>query len=247
MTKFSRRSLALAVLVFSATLASAHGEGGFVVQSVVSGSAAAAAGLEVDDSILRIGGREMKTQGDLNHVLGTHAAGDTVPVVVERGGEELDLELTFGARSDGGPSIGISIAVGGGGGAKGPVVAGPTLTREECVVWAAERYDAESLARQLGPDFEADAKALSACHASDTQGMPDPMPVGWCDNSYKIHCSGLDVLTEIAESQVDSCEELLGESLSSCAAQRVFDRYSQDGELSDRAECVAARDACSAE
>jgi hypothetical protein len=121
------------------------------------------------------------------------------------------------------------------------------LTREECVVWAADRYDAEALARELGPDFEADAKALSACHARDTQGMPNPMPVGWCDNSYKIHCSGLDVLTEIAEGQVESCEELLGEKLSSCAAQRVFDRYSQDGELSGRAECVAARDACSAE
>jgi len=44
---------------------------------------------------------------------------------------------------------------------------------------------------------------------------------------------------------VEGCEELLGEKLSSCAAQKVFDRYSRDGQVSDRAACNSARDSCS--
>ena len=113
------------------------------------------------------------------------------------------------------------------------------------MVWADDRYDVVAQAQELGPDFEADAEALRSCLASNIQEMPSPMPVGWCDNALKIHCSGLDLLAEIAESQVESCQELLGEKLSSCAGQKVFDRYSQEGQLSDRAACVAARESCS--
>ena len=247
MIKITQRTLAFTFLVFIAAIAAAHGDadGGFVIKTVVPDGAAAAAGVEVGDKILRVGEQDMETQEDLNEVLGAHGPGDTVPFVVGRDGEELELELTFHERSDGGPSIGVSVTIVGTGAPSGEAVAGPTLTRPECVVWADDRYDVAARARELGPDFEADAKALRACHESDIQGMPSPMPVGWCDNSFKIHCSGVDLLTEIAEVQVEGCEELLGEKLSSCASQKVFDRYSKDGQLSDQAACIAARDSCS--
>jgi len=242
-----QRALVFTFLALIAANAAGHGDedGGFVVQTVVPDGAAAVAGVEVGDSILRIGEQAMKRQADLNEVLGAHGPGDTVPLVVGRDGEELELELTFHERADGGPSIGVSVSIVGAGSPNGEAFAGPTLTREECVVWADDRYEVVARARALGPDFEADAKALRSCLASNIQGMPSPMPVGWCDNALKIHCSGLDLLGEIAESQVESCQELLGEKLSSCAGQKVFDRYSREGQLSDRAACVAARDSCS--
>ena len=68
--------------------------------------------------------------------------------------------------------------------------------------------------------------------------------------TFKVHCSGLDLLTEIGEAQVRQCEELLSGSLGlrprqykgwqTCAQHKVFDRYSFDGTTSDTAACTAA-------
>lgn len=241
--------LFLLLLTSSASLATAPGDQStnFIVQSVVADSAAAAAGIEEGDQILRIGEQAMERSGDLEQVLDTHGPGDTVPVLIRRNGEEIGLRLTFHERPGGGPSIGVSVAILGKGIREGKAFSGPTLTREECVVWVEDRYRVETRVRELdlGPEFEQDAKTLRSCLESNIQGMPSPMPVGWCDNAFKIHCSGLGLLTEIAEAQVESCEELLEEKLSSCAAQKVFDRYSKDGQVSDRAACSAARDSCS--
>jgi len=234
------------LLLVAATAAAHDGQKvNFVVESVVPDGAAANAGLEVDDSILRIGGQALEAQADLKGALDAHRPGDTVPIVVDRGGEELTLELTFLEGPTGGASLGISVAIAGQGTGPGDAFSGPTLTRDECVIWVDETYSIEARVRELDLGFEEDAKRLLSCLESDIQGMPSPMPVGWCDNAFKIHCSGLGLLTEVGEGQVEGCEELLGETLSSCAAQKVFDRYSENGQVSDRAACIAARDACS--
>jgi membrane-associated protease RseP (regulator of RpoE activity) len=247
MKNFNPKALMHTALFFTAIVAAAHGGqgGNFLVQLVVPDSAASAAGLQKGDSILQIGEQPMKTQADLDKVLDTHGPGDTVPLLVERGGEKLDLELTFHERPGGGPSIGVSVSIVGEGGGSGKAFSGPTLTREECVAWIDNRYHIATRASELGKDFLADAKALVSCHKSNIQGMPSPMPVGWCDNAFKIHCSAVGLLTEIGEAQVEGCEKMLGEKLSSCASQKVFDRYSKDGQVSDRAACSAAQDSCS--
>lgn len=101
--------------------------------------------------------------------------------------------------------------------------------------------------RDLGLELEGGPQAtreLRACLAKDIQGMPSPMPRGWCDNAFKVHCSGLDVLTEIGEAQIERCGQLLGAPLDGCASQKVYDRYTRDGEASDEAACRAAQDAC---
>ncbi|MCZ6508892.1 MAG: PDZ domain-containing protein, partial [Acidobacteria bacterium] len=185
------RALASTFLFLFATIAAAHGahDGNFIVRMVVPNGAAAAAGLEVGDSILQIGEQAMETQADLDQVLDTHGAGDTVPLVVERSGEKLDLQLTFQERPGGGPSIGVSVAITSRGNGSGEAFSGPTLTRDECVAWVDDRYRVETRVRELGLGFEADAKTLRSCLESNIQGMPSPMPVGWCDNAFKIHCS----------------------------------------------------------
>jgi hypothetical protein len=81
----------------------------------------------------------------------------------------------------------------------------------------------------------------------DTQRMALPIPRTWCDNVFKIHCSGLDLLAEIGDAQVARCEADLSASLgvdisrnrtwNTCGEQKVFDRYSMRGEATDEATC----------
>lgn len=239
---------ALTTAIFlSAAPAFAHGDGEaiIVVNSVNPGGPAAAAGLEVGDTILRINGHEIAGQKDLKGVLASHRPGDEVLLTVERKGEKLELALTFGEHPGGGVSVGVSLAIrsmDAGATASAP---GETLTRDECVAWVDETYRVDSMMKDLGLDLWDESETLNACLTSNVQLMPSPMPVGWCDNAFKIHCSALDLLTEIGEAQVDRCEELLGEKPSSCASQKVFDHYMRDGEASDEAACRAAYDSCS--
>ncbi len=238
----------LAIATFAATHVGAHaghagGEGNVVVQSVHPDSPAAAAGLEAEDRLLRLAGREIKSHEDLKKAMAAHRPGDTVPLAVERGGEAVELELTFGERPGGGVSIGVSLAIMGTD--AGDLAPGEGLTREECVAWVDDTYRMGAMTRDLGLELAEDASALRACLERNIQGMRSPMPTGWCDNALKVHCSGLDLLTEIGEAQVARCAELLGEPLDSCADQKVFDRYMLGGEASDEAACRAARQACS--
>ncbi len=244
-----RAALAAAVLIIAgtATFVAAHpgnhgGSGSVVVQSVHPGSAAAAAGLEADDRLLRLAGQEIASHDDLKRAMAAHRPGDTVPLAVERGGETVELELTFGERPGGGVSIGVSLAIMGAGPELAP---GEGLTRAECLTWVDDTYRLDAMMRDLGLEMADDAKALRACLKDNVQGMPSPMPTGWCDNALKVHCSGLDLLTEIGEAQVDRCAERLGERLDSCTSQRVFDRYMLEGQASDEAACRAALASCS--
>ncbi len=223
----------------------AHPDGNvwIVVQSVLPDSPAAAARLEDGDRLLRLDGQDILTQEDLRRVMAAHQPGDTVPVTVKRKQETVELTLTFGERQGGGVSIGISFAVMSMG--AGALPPGEGLTRDECLVWVDDTYRIDAMIRELGLELAEDSGQLRACLKDNVQAMPSPMPTGWCDNAFKIHCSGLDLLTEIGEAQVERCGELLGEALDSCAAQKVFDRYSRDGEASDQAACRVARDSCS--
>lgn len=239
----ARAALTAAWLLVPA-LAAAHGshDGKVVVNSVHPGSPAAAAGLAAGDRLLRVDGQEIAAHEDLQRVMAAHRPGDTVPLAVERKGETVELALTFGERPEGGVSIGVSLAIMG---ANAPTIPpGEGLTRDECLAWVDETYRMDFMMQDLGLELADDHATLRACLEKNVQAMPSPMPTGWCDNAFKIHCSGLDLLTEIGEAQVEQCAELLGEPLDSCAAQKVFDRYTWNGEASDEAACRAARDAC---
>lgn len=230
------------LLIPAIVAAHGNGEANILIQSVHSNSPAAAAGLEEGDSLLQLDDQRMNTLDDLRRVMAAHQPGDTVPLTVERKGKEVELTLTFGDRPGGGVSIGVSFAIMD---ASAAVAEGERLTRDECLAWVDTTYRLDSMMRDLELELSEDAAALRACLKKDIQRMPSPMPVGWCDNAFKIHCPGLDLLTEIGEAQIGQCGKLLGEPLDSCAAQKVFDRYARAGEASDETACRAAQQSCS--
>ena len=229
-----------------------------VVDSVISGSAAEAAGMQDGDHLVALDGKRIASQRDLQEVIEAHQPGDTVPLTVERDGEPVDLSLTFGERPDGGVSIGVRLAIMRTRGAPGAHGEGghqadlgePTEGTIECLAWIKKTYRIDTMIDELALDFADDYAALLQCVQGDTQRMAAADAVRYCDNVFKVHCSALDLLTEIGEAQVERCEEELGESLGlklnqyegwrTCAEQAVFDRYSQKGEASDEAACRAA-------
>ncbi|MDH3628046.1 MAG: PDZ domain-containing protein [Acidobacteriota bacterium] len=218
-----------------------------VVDSVVSGSPAQAAGLQDGDHLIELDDKTIASQDDLQEVIAAHQPGDTVPLAVEREGERVALSLTFGERPDGGVSIGVRLAImRGAGSADGE----PTEATVECLEWIDTTYRIEAMIEDLGLDFADDYASTLECVQGDTQRMAPADAVKYCDNVFKVHCSALDLLTEIGEAQVERCEEQLGASLGlkldqydgwkKCAEQSVFDRYSKKGEASDEAACRAA-------
>ena len=66
--------------------------------SVEPGTAAAIAGLEVGDDIVSIAGQEITLWEDLGAEVAPNP-GDTIPIVVLRDGETLELEATLGTRA----------------------------------------------------------------------------------------------------------------------------------------------------
>jgi putative serine protease PepD len=63
---------------------------------VIPGSPADAAGLQENDVITAVGGRAVDTGHDLVILLLPHRPGEVVALTVNRGGEELEIEITLG-------------------------------------------------------------------------------------------------------------------------------------------------------
>lgn len=68
------------------------------VSRVRSGSGAAAAGFKTGDVIIHAGGRPVHNPRRFEGIVGTYPAGDTIEVVVQRGGRDVTLEATLEAR-----------------------------------------------------------------------------------------------------------------------------------------------------
>lgn len=79
-------------------ISSSDGEPGVVVESVASGSGAAAAGLQPGDVIVAFDGQEINATDDLVSALRGKSPGDTVPLTIERNGERIELTVTLGER-----------------------------------------------------------------------------------------------------------------------------------------------------
>jgi hypothetical protein len=218
-----------------------------VVESVSVGSPAAAAGLRIGDELFRMAGRELSTIDDLREVMAAHEAGDEVPLEVRREGRSVDLALTFVEGPSGGVAMGVSLEVPQGPAGEAGTAGEPTRGTTECLAWIEEKYRIGTMLETLDMDFSGEYEELLACVARDTQRMASEDAVRYCDNVFKVHCSALDLMTEIGEAQVDWCEASLGDALGidagkhrgwrTCGEHAVYDRYAIDGEASDAEAC----------
>lgn len=73
------------------------GDAGALVASVVPGSPAADAGLEVGDLIVAIDGEDVTGFGDLGVMVRRHDPGEDLTLTVDRDGDEQDLTVTLGS------------------------------------------------------------------------------------------------------------------------------------------------------
>jgi serine protease Do len=71
---------------------------GVLVIQVEPDSPAAKAGIEARDIILRLGKREIKQQDDVAEIIRNSKVGEKLPVVVRRGGKQVELTVTIGER-----------------------------------------------------------------------------------------------------------------------------------------------------
>lgn len=87
---------------------------GVDVVEIVDGSPAGAAGLEVDDRVLTIGGTAVDTPADVSAIVQASAAGDTIELDVVRGDATITVPVVLAANTDsesplfGKPFVGIS-------------------------------------------------------------------------------------------------------------------------------------------
>jgi putative serine protease PepD len=73
-----------------------NGDAGAVVASVVAGSAAEKAGVQVGDEIVAVDGTAVKDPTQLAGAVAAHNPGDTVKLTVKRGGQQVDLSAALG-------------------------------------------------------------------------------------------------------------------------------------------------------
>jgi S1-C subfamily serine protease len=74
-------------------------EGAFVM-NVVPGSGADAAGIEQGDVILEVDGEEITSNERLGEIVRDHEPGDSIEILIERGGEEQTLTAEIGRQGD---------------------------------------------------------------------------------------------------------------------------------------------------
>jgi S1-C subfamily serine protease len=75
-----------------------YSEPGLKVTTVQAGGPAAAAGIRVGDVLISVDGRSFASGLTLGGVIQSHSVGDTLTVVVSRGGQQLSVKLTLAAR-----------------------------------------------------------------------------------------------------------------------------------------------------
>jgi hypothetical protein len=76
-------------------------ERGIIVQNIVTGSPAEQAGLQIHDIILSIDGQDVGPEtGQVIELLGSYKPGDTVNLMMLRGGINIPISVTLGSRSD---------------------------------------------------------------------------------------------------------------------------------------------------
>lgn len=71
---------------------------GPIIQSVEANGAAALAGIQVEDIVVKLGSKEVSTVTELTRELRNYDPGDTTTIRVYRDGNILDLKITFGER-----------------------------------------------------------------------------------------------------------------------------------------------------
>ena len=67
-----------------------------LVEKVVSGSAAEKAGIQAGDLILKLEDKNISSGDELSSAIGNYKPGDTVTLTLQRDGEELTVQVTFG-------------------------------------------------------------------------------------------------------------------------------------------------------
>jgi S1-C subfamily serine protease len=73
---------------------------GAYVEDVTNGSGADEAGIQVGDVIVEIDGTAIDSSGDVQAAVRSNQPGDTVAVVIVRGGDTVTVDATLGERSD---------------------------------------------------------------------------------------------------------------------------------------------------
>ncbi|MCP3978651.1 MAG: PQQ-binding-like beta-propeller repeat protein [bacterium] len=253
--KIEAKHAAACLLLFTVCVAHEMVEN-LTVVGAIPGSAAEAAGVETDDRILRLAGEPIAGIEELRAVLSAHRPGDTVPLEIERDGEPVTLQLKLGARPDGGASLGLRMGIG--------VYAGAAdgdhthdgeqdLRETECLAWIEKTYAVDDWIERLDLELEETYATVQGCVGNDARRMSVASIRANCDNVFKVHCSGIGLLTEIGEAMVERCESVLRESFDSspenmkrwrtCGQHRVFDRYSLKGEWNEAA-CGEALRSC---
>ncbi len=76
----------------------AIGEGGALITEVMPGSAAARAGIQVDDLVTAIDGRRITGIKDLAAAIRDHQPGDVVTLTIVRDGQTMDVDVELGAQ-----------------------------------------------------------------------------------------------------------------------------------------------------
>lgn len=215
-----------------------------VVHSVHPDGRAAAAGFQPGDRLVQLDGKEIAKLDDLRKIMATKRPGETMPVTVKRNEDTIELPVTLG-EANGGASLGVNLAV-----YDGEVPDDLGEGSDQCLEWVEETFRIDSLARELDLNLSSDVDALRSCIERDTRAMGRDNAIKYCDNIFKVHCSGLDLITEIGEALVERCEQELTEMLESspaarkswktCGQHKVFDGYSRQGTPIDPDSCKAA-------
>jgi S1-C subfamily serine protease len=81
-------------------IAIADSEDGVVVQRVARNSPAEDAGIEIDDVIVAFGSAEVTSAQQLVELVQGAVVGDTITITLQRGGEELEVDVTLGETPD---------------------------------------------------------------------------------------------------------------------------------------------------